>query len=72
VIPVAELDKLAKARLDDARALLAANRFDGATYLCGYAVELALKARNAGCLTGSISRAPGANSKRIAASRRTN
>jgi hypothetical protein len=32
-------------RLDDAKALLAANRFDGATYLCGYAVEMALKAR---------------------------
>jgi len=25
--------------------LLAASRFDGATYLCGYAVEVALKAR---------------------------
>jgi len=45
VIPVAELDKLAQARLDDAQALLAANRYDGATYLCGYAVEMALKAR---------------------------
>jgi HEPN domain-containing protein len=45
VILVAELDKLARARLDDAKALLAANRFDGATYLCGYAVEVALKAR---------------------------
>lgn len=45
MIPVAELDKLAQARLDDAQALLAANRYDGATYLCGYAVEMALKAR---------------------------
>lgn len=45
MIPVAELDKLAQARLDDAKALLAAGRADGATYLCGYAVEMALKAR---------------------------
>jgi len=45
MIPVAELDKIAQARLDDAKALLAANRYDGATYLCGYSVEVALKAR---------------------------
>jgi HEPN domain-containing protein len=45
MIPVAELDKIAQARLDDAKALLAANRYDGAIYLCGYAVEVALKAR---------------------------
>lgn len=45
MIPVAELDTIARARLEDAKALLTAGRFDGATYLCGYAVELALKAR---------------------------
>ncbi len=45
MIPVAELDQIALARLDDAKTLLAAGRFDGATYLCGYAVEVALKAR---------------------------
>jgi hypothetical protein len=45
MIHVDELDSIARARLDDARALLAAGRFDGATYLCGYAIELALKAR---------------------------
>ncbi|MFQ5792285.1 MAG: HEPN domain-containing protein [Acidobacteriota bacterium] len=45
MISVAELDNIALARLEDARALLAAGRFDGATYLCGYAVEVALKAR---------------------------
>lgn len=45
VIPVDELDNVAQARLEDARALSAAGRFDGATYLCGYAVEIALKAR---------------------------
>lgn len=45
MIPIAELDRIAQARLDDAKALLTANRYDGATYLCGYAVEVALKAR---------------------------
>ncbi|MCZ6490509.1 MAG: HEPN domain-containing protein [Acidobacteria bacterium] len=45
MIPVAELDRIAQARLEDARALLNAGRYDGATYLCGYAVEVALKAR---------------------------
>lgn len=45
MILVAELDRIAQARLDDARALLAAGRHDGAIYLCGYAVEVALKAR---------------------------
>ncbi len=45
MIPVAELNRIAQARLDDAKALLTAGRHDGATYLCGYAVEVALKAR---------------------------
>ena len=45
MIPVAELDRIAKARLEDVKALLQAGRYDGATYLCGYAVEVALKAR---------------------------
>lgn len=45
MILVVELDNLSRARLEDTKALLAADRFDGATYLCGYAVELALKAR---------------------------
>jgi len=45
MIPVAELDRIAQARLEDAKALLAAGRHDGATYLCGYAIEVALKAR---------------------------
>jgi HEPN domain-containing protein len=40
-----ELRKLAQAKLKDADALLKAKRFDGAQYTCGYAVELALKAR---------------------------
>lgn len=45
MIEVAELDNIAAARLEDAKTLLAAGRFDGATYLCGYAVEVSLKAR---------------------------
>jgi HEPN domain-containing protein len=45
MIKVGELDNIAKARIQDAKVLLAAGRFDGATYLCGYAVEVGLKAR---------------------------
>ena len=45
MISLVELDKIARARLEDAKTLLAARRFDGATYVCGYAVEVALKAR---------------------------
>ena len=39
MIPVAELDSIARARIEDAKALLTAGRFDGAAYLCGYDVE---------------------------------
>jgi hypothetical protein len=39
------LDGLADARLEDAEALLAAGRYDASRYICGYAVELRLKAR---------------------------
>jgi len=45
MIPRGDLKAIARARLRDARVLLQAKRFDGAVYLCGYAVELALKAR---------------------------
>lgn len=45
MIAVAELDRISRARLDDARALLAADRLDAALYICGYAVEVGLKAR---------------------------
>ncbi len=40
-----ELATIAQARLGDAKALLRGKRFDGAAYLCGYAVEIAVKAR---------------------------
>jgi HEPN domain-containing protein len=39
-----DLRRLARIRLKEARALLKAKCFDGAYYLCGYAVECALKA----------------------------
>ena len=45
MIPTADLRNVAKARLRDAQVLVRARRFDGAFYLCGYSVELALKAR---------------------------
>jgi HEPN domain-containing protein len=45
MISVSELDRIAQARLEDAKVLLGAGRYDGAAYLCGYAVEVALKAR---------------------------
>lgn len=40
-----ELLKIAQARLGDAETLFGAARYDGAVYLCGYAVEIKLKAR---------------------------
>ena len=40
-----ELRKTAKARLRDAEVLTRWRRYDGAVYLCGYAVEMRLKAR---------------------------
>ena len=45
MITSASLRKLARARLTDARTLLRAGRYDGAVYMGGYVVELALKAR---------------------------
>ncbi len=45
MISAQTLRSIAEARLEDARQLLATGRFDGAAYLCGYTVELTLKAR---------------------------
>ncbi|MBI1918689.1 MAG: HEPN domain-containing protein [Planctomycetes bacterium] len=39
-----KLQNLAKTRLKDAKALLGRKRWSGAYYLCGYAIECALKA----------------------------
>jgi hypothetical protein len=43
MISHSELEKLAKARLEEANVLHDAKRWDGAVYICGYAIELALK-----------------------------
>jgi hypothetical protein len=40
-----ELRILARARIKEAQILFDVKRYDAATYLCGYAMELALKAR---------------------------
>jgi len=45
MIPVSELDRIAAARLGEAQTLFEAGAYDGAIYLCGYAVEVALKAQ---------------------------
>lgn len=34
---------IAKERLTDAETLLNAHRYDGAVYICGYSIEIALK-----------------------------
>jgi HEPN domain-containing protein len=45
MISIEQLRAISAARLQDAIVLLAYDRIDSAAYLCGYAVELALKAR---------------------------
>lgn len=45
MIPADDLKHLARGRLRDAKALFRAGRYDAAAYICGYAAELALKAR---------------------------
>jgi HEPN domain-containing protein len=45
MIPRQELRKLARDRLKDAEILYVHRRYAGAVYLCGYSIELALKAR---------------------------
>jgi HEPN domain-containing protein len=45
MILVSDMQAIARERLHDAEALNGAGRFDGCLYLCGYCVEIALKAR---------------------------
>ena len=45
MISVLDLKSISKGRLRDAQVLQKAGRFDGSVYMCGYAVEVALKAR---------------------------
>jgi HEPN domain-containing protein len=49
MISTVDLMSIATERLKDAETLLTANRYDGAVYLCGYAIEIALKHKV--CLT---------------------
>lgn len=42
---LADMKRTARSHLADARVLRRGGRYDGAVYLCGYAVEIALKAR---------------------------
>jgi len=44
ITPV-NLRKLARERLRDAKVMLRGRRYDGSYYMCGYAVEMVLKAR---------------------------
>src|SRR5215467_12539098 len=44
MVSIVELRRMARGRLRDAEVLLTAGRYDGAMYLCGYAIEAALKA----------------------------
>lgn len=45
MIRLRDLKSISKGRLKDAEVLQGAGRFDGAFYMSGYAVEIALKAR---------------------------
>lgn len=44
-LDAAALKELARERLKEAQILFRRKKYDGAAYLCGYAIELALKAR---------------------------
>jgi len=56
-----ELKKLARSRLQESEILFSNRKYDAAVYLCGYAIELALKARI--CKTLKWSQFPGASIK---------
>jgi|ERR1035437_284449 HEPN domain-containing protein len=43
MLSIADLITIARERLVDAETLLNAHRYDGAAYLCGYSIEIALK-----------------------------
>ena len=61
MISIRELKKIASARLKDAEILFQGKRYDGAVYLCGYAVELILKAKI--CKTLNWTDFPSSNSE---------
>jgi hypothetical protein len=45
MIARSDLEAIARSRLREAKVLFKSRHYDGAAYLCGYAIELALKAR---------------------------
>lgn len=45
MLNTSELKKIARAKIKDAEILSNSRRYDGAIYLCGYAIEIALKTR---------------------------
>lgn len=45
MLTVRQLREIARERIKDAEALFGSERYEGAMYICGYAVEIALKAR---------------------------
>jgi hypothetical protein len=61
MITLNELEGIARERLLDAEALITAGRYDGAAYICGYAIELSLKASI--CKTLKWSVFPSSNSE---------
>ncbi len=61
MISTADLKLIARARLKDADVLFRNKRYDCAVYVCGYAVEVALKARV--CQTLSWAGFPETNSE---------
>ena len=54
MISVGDLATIAQARLEDSQVLYDNGRYDGAVYLCGYAVEMALKAQICRTLSWSM------------------
>jgi hypothetical protein len=60
---------LAQERLEDAQALLAAGRFAGAHYMCGYAIEMKLKSRI--CKTHGWTEYPPRTGERLAQALKT-
>lgn len=61
MISRASLRKRARSKLKDAEVLLENGRYDGSVYLCGYVIELILKART--CRTLKWSELPETNSE---------
>ena len=57
----ADIRRMARRHLRDAEVLFRGRRYDGSVYLCGYAVELSLKARI--CRTLRWAGFPGTNSE---------